>query len=121
MDKQQHKKENAIAILASSVTYAEAARLLEVNPCTIYEWLKDPEYVEKLEQTRNLIVGDAIGKLKGYCVRAVDTLASLLDDESSQVRRGAANDILNHVSRYKEIEEFEKRISNLERISNDKR
>jgi len=110
-----NKKESALLILASSPSYAEAARLLEVDPSTIYEWLKDKEFSDRLEQLRNSIFTEAISKLKGHSTRAVDTLADLLTDESSQVRREAANDILNHATKLKEVQEIEARLKVLEK------
>lgn len=116
MNKQERSKENALVILASSPTYAEAARLLEVDPSTIYEWLKDKDFVARLEQARNFIVSDAINKLKIHTTKAVDTLAFLLDDESPQIRRGAANDVLNHVAKLWELQEIEERLSTIEKM-----
>lgn len=121
MNKQERSKESALIILASSPSYTEAARLLEVDPSTVYEWLKDKEFATRLEQTRNLIFGEAVSKLKGHCTKAVDTLASLLSDESPQVRRGASNDILNHATKFKELQEFDQRLAALEQRSKNKR
>ena len=120
MKKQERIKESALVILATSPSRAEAARILGVDPSTIYDWLKDEEFSAKLEQTRNLIVSDAISTLKSHTTKAVDTLAALLDDESSQIKRGTANDILNHVMKFNELQEIEARLRVLEKTQQTK-
>jgi len=115
--KPMRSKENALIILASTPNYREAAKQLNIAVPTIYSWLRDPEFASKVEETRNEIVSDAIAKMKGYAVKAVETLANLMDDESAHVRRAASNDILNHVGRFMELKEFEQRLINLERQS----
>jgi len=112
--KQARSKENALVILATCTNYQEAARQLDITPPTIYQWLQDPEFAAKLEETRSSIVSDAVSKMKGYSIKAVETLAALLDDASSQVKRAAANDILNHVGRLMELKEIEVRLKALE-------
>lgn len=115
-----NKKEKALLTLASCSSYAEAARVLEVDPSTIYEWLKDKKFAERLERLRSSIFTEAINKLKGHSAKAVDTLADLLIDENSQVRRGAANDILNHATKLKEVQETEARLKALEKAQQAK-
>ena len=112
--KTKKSKEDAIVVLASCSSFPEAAKELGVTVQTIYNWLADPEFLAKLESVRNQIVSDAISKLKAHTTKAVETLVLLMDDENSQVRRGASNDILNHVSRLMEIKELEVRLKALE-------
>ncbi|MGE4574522.1 hypothetical protein [Parachlamydia sp.] len=119
--KSKKSKEDAIVVLASCSSYAEAARELGVSIPTIYKWLGDPEFEAKLESIRNQIVSESISKLKTHTTKAVDTLAMLLDDDSPQIRRGASNDILNHVSRFIEIKEIEVRLKALEAIQPTRR
>jgi len=104
----------ALPILATSPNYTQAARTLGVSTERIYAWLKDPEFKNKLEKLRNEIVEDSITKMKGYTSKAVDTLGALLDDGNPSIRRGVANDLLNQVTRFIELQELEKRISILE-------
>lgn len=119
--KTKKSKEDALIVLASCSSYIEAAKQLEVSPPTIYKWLADPEFSAKLDAIRSQVVNDALSKLKSHATKAVDTLALLMDDESSQVRRGAANDILNHVGRFMELKEIEVRLKALESVQQAKR
>lgn len=66
---------------------------------------------------RYALIAEATAKLKTNTVKAADALAELLESNNEMVKRGAANDILNNVSRFKEIVEFEERLSKLERTS----
>ena len=114
--KLKKSKEDALVCLASCSSFNEAAKQLGVSVPTIYNWLIDPEFSAKLDSIRNQIVSEAISKLKTHTTKAVDTLALLMDDESSQVRRGASNDILNHACRFMELKEIEVRLKALEAI-----
>jgi hypothetical protein len=115
--KQERSKENALIVLATCSNYIEAAKQLEVTPQTIYEWLKDEDFAAKLELTRNHIVNNAICSMKAHVTKAVDTLGRLLDDPSPQIQRGAANDLINHVSRFIELKDLQKRIEAIEQKS----
>ncbi len=104
----------ALPILATSPNYTQAARTLGVSTERIYAWLKDAEFKRELDKLRNEIVEDSVAKMKGYTSKAVDTLGSLLDESNPSIRRGVANDLLNQVTRFIELQELEKRISTLE-------
>lgn len=114
-DKLKRSKETALPILACTPDYTEAAKLIGCSRGEIYEWLKDEDFKAQLEKLRSRLVDDAISKMKAHVTKAVDTLAMLMDDESSHVRRSACNDILNHVARFIELKEMEDRLVNLER------
>ncbi len=65
---------------------------------------------------RNELVENALDQLKITSCKAVATLAKLLDkDDSPSVQRSAANDILNQVVKFRELQELEDRISVLEK------
>lgn len=89
----------------------------------IYTWLReDPVFKVKLEMMRTELVtrafSEAVEKLKISMTTAVDTLVSLLEREDyPNVQRAAANDVLSHIQKFKEIQELEERIAKLERQS----
>lgn len=118
-DKVQRNKEAALPILATCPNYSEAARLIGVRPAQVYEWLKDPSFKAELDKLRSEITAkstdEAVSKLKNSMTKAVDTLVKLLDrDDCPTVQRAAANDILNHIQKFKELQELEERITLLE-------
>jgi hypothetical protein len=60
---------------------------------------------------------DGIYHLKTCAKKAAMTLASLLDREDfPAVQRAAATDILNQIAKFKELEEQEERLANLEKL-----
>lgn len=63
----------------------------------------------------NHMIADAVEQLKAYTNKAVSTLVNLLDVDNNALQRNVANDILNYVARYKEIQELEERIEAMER------
>jgi HEAT repeat protein len=116
-NKMSRSKVKALPILATTPNYSEAARLIGCSYDQIYSWLRDPDFKNELEKLRSQLVDDAISKMKSHVTKAVDVLATLMDDESSQVRRAACNDILNHVGRFIELKELETRLVNLEKVT----
>jgi len=107
-------RQNALLVLATTPDYTKAAKQLGVAVSTIYDWVSEPAFVSELSTLRNRMVEEGIAKLKGHVTKAVDTLGVLLDDTSSQIRRGAANDILTHTVRFKEHMDLENRLAELE-------
>lgn len=108
--------EKALPVLAVTPNYQEAAKILGCNKYQIYEWLKNEEFKENLESLRTEIVNEAVSKMKSHVTKAVDNLALLMDDDCPKIRRGACNDILNHVGRFMELHEIQQRIGKLEKI-----
>jgi len=104
----------ALPVLAASPNYTQAARTLGVSTETIYAWLKDAQFKKELDRLRNEIVEDSVAKMKGYTSKAVDTLGLLLEDVNPAIRRGVANDLLSHVTKFMELQEFERRLCALE-------
>lgn len=54
-------------------------------------------------------------------MKAVNTLEQLLNAESEAVRRAAANDVLGHALKYRELSEIEARLESVEKIILEKR
>ena len=112
--KAARSRENALPILASTPNFSQAARIIGCSEEQIYVWMRDSEYKAQVDNARSELVEEAIQKLKANMTKATDVLVLLLDDESSVVRRGCANDILNHAGRFMELRELERRIESLE-------
>ncbi len=108
----------AIPFFAACSSVEAACKESGISKDTYYKWLKGPLFKSELDNARNQIVDDAISQLKINTTKAAMTLAALLDrDDSPAVQRAAANDILNHVGRFKELQELQERIEKLERLS----
>lgn len=100
--------------LLSCGTYEEAARQANVSAKQIHCWLKIPTFKTELEKRRAEIIEKAVNKLKYSTSKAADTLISLLSHSNPAIQRGAANDLLNHVVRFIELQDIEQRLNLLE-------
>lgn len=105
----------AIPHLVVSTSYEKGCRKAGIARNTLYEWLKDPAFKAELNLQRDQVIEGALDILKGHISGAVDALVGLLDTENEYLRRSVANDIIEHVLKGRELEDFEKRISELER------
>lgn len=101
-------------ILAAS-SYEAAAIAIHISTKQIYTWLKDPYFKEELDKRREQLMETAINTLLGNTAKAALALASLLDSPNDFVKRGAANDILTQTLKLREMFEFEKRLSRIEK------
>lgn len=104
----------ALPHILSSPSYEEAARRAGVSAKQIHEWLKDREFKFELEKQRNQVADAAINILKMNTTKAAETLGELLSSSNEAVKRGAANDILHHVLRFRELQELKDRVAILE-------
>jgi len=68
---------------------------------------------------RDAIADAALDTFKTYILRAVDTLAKLLEAEDERVRRAAAKDIIDFTFRVRETQDIERRLSRLEEKTAD--
>ena len=119
-DKTRRSQELVLPRLAVSSNYSKTCNELGLSQDTLYSWLHDdPEFKEQLDTMRsqvcNMVFEEAIATLKNSTTKAVTTLVALLDrDDYPAVQRAAANDILNHIQKFRELHELEVRISKLE-------
>jgi len=104
----------ALPFFVTSCSDIDACRKANISKQTYYEWLKNPHFKAELKHLRDLVIEDAVEQLKAYTSKAVSTLVNLLDVDNSALQRNVANDILNYVARYKEIQELEESIEEME-------
>lgn len=104
----------ALPYLLACATYEEAAHQANVSVKQIYCWLKTTTFKAELDRRRNEIIEEAVNKLKCNTTKAADTLVTLLSHSNPMIQRGVANDLLNHVAKFIELQEIEERIQFLE-------
>ena len=108
------RQNTAISALLTTPTVEQAAETAGVGRTTVFRWLNQPEFREELRRRRNEIVDCALDTFKVYVLRAVETLARLLDSEDEKVARLAAKDVLAFVLKTRELQELEGRLDKLE-------
>jgi len=106
----------AIPILIGCDTVEDAARQTRISKNTLYTWMKKEEFNEAVSLARKKLLDKAMNKLMNVSMKAVVTLENLLDAESEAVRRAAANDVLHHLIKYRELEDIESRLEIVEKI-----
>ena len=106
----------AIPHLVTSPTFEEGRKKARLSKNALYKWLKNPAFKDELIQQRNIVITEAMETLKANIGQAVNALIELLDTEKESLKRQVANDILNHGLKVIELQEMEKRLSELERI-----
>lgn len=111
----------AIPILIGCDTVEEAARSTGIARGTLHGWLKQPEFQDAVSEARKKLLDKAMNKLMNICMKAVLTLEKLLDGESESVRRAAANDILSHALKSRELKEIEDRLLSVEKVVFERR
>lgn len=118
-DKQEltPKQRASLSFFLSCNTIDEAFKEAGISRNRYYEWMKEPGFKSELNSLREEVVCDAVGQLKTSATKAALTLCSLMDrDDCPSVQRAAANDVLNHVVKFKELQELEKRLDEVERL-----
>ena len=107
----------AVNALLTHPTVAAAAGVLGVAPSTIYRWLGENAFRAALAQAEGEAVAAAGRRLAALAETALDELARAMVDPMTPAptRVRAAEVVLNNLLRYREIVQFEIRLTDLER------
>ena len=87
------KKTSLALAIARGQSIAAWAKKNEVPRSTAFRWANEPEVRREAEATRRRALGQAIGRLSNFAMRAADriiTLAKEADSESVQLRASRA-------------------------------
>ena len=112
------KKRRAIVALLECPRIEDAAQSAGVSDRTIYRWLRDPVFVAELHQAETTALGDAIRSLIADQKSNYAVIRSIRDDKrsSAAVRLRAAVALDNSLLKWRQFQDFELRISELERV-----
>jgi DNA mismatch repair ATPase MutS len=112
------KQHKALAALLSEPTVTAAAAKVGIGERTLHTWLHEPAFDEAYTALRHEAVGLAVGRLQHATGIAVDALIEVLDTEytpaPAAVRVSAAKVIIEYAIRFRELDELESRIAQLE-------
>jgi len=113
------KKEEAIAALLVNRNTEEAARAVGIAPKTLLRWQQIPEFQAAFRAAKFAAYSQTIGRLHQMSNAAVSTLGKVMVDPSTPAatKVRAADSILNHTAKAVEAENFEARLSEVERIT----
>ena len=106
----------AIPALLTATTLDEGCKLARISRQTFYNWLEDANFKNELARQRSEMVQEGLQNLKSSLKKAVSVLIECLESNDLTVKRRAANDLLSHALRMREVEEIEDRIQKIEEI-----
>jgi hypothetical protein len=117
--KLRRKQEEAIVALLSQRSVEEAARIVNVVPRTLYRWFKEPEFDAAYRAARRSAYGQSIARLQQASTAAATTLLKVMVDPATpaSTRVRAAESVLTHAAKAIEIEDLDRRLSDLERAT----
>jgi hypothetical protein len=109
------RQRKIIPLLVVCGTITEAAEKAKVNRATVHKWMKDEDFRAEVERQRAEVTQEAFGMLSSNLTKAITVLAGLLEVIDMRLKRFAANDIIGHFLRYKELDELTRRIEAIEK------
>lgn len=112
--------EQLIAALASGATHAAAGEAAGISERTVRRRLADPEFRTRLRDAQERALDEALGRLAGGAVAAVERLLLMLrPGVPHAVQLGAARAILGNAIRVNDgrLDELEARLHELERAA----
>lgn len=116
-DERKRSATQALAIgVAAGMSLTDAAKQAGIKYITARRRASDPEFGRHVEELRQSITDQALGRLTRDMTAAADTFSALLADPASQVRLAAAKAILDYRSRLKADGELREKVARLETL-----
>jgi len=111
-------QEKAISALLSSPSISEAAKAVGIGERTLWRWLKLDDFTEAYREARVELVNQAITLVQAGMAKAVQTLKDVMTNEKApaSARVSAARAMIDMGLKATEIENLEKRITELEKV-----
>ena len=113
------KQEEAIIALMSHQSVEDAAQAIKIGARTLYRWLKEPEFESAYLKARRDAYKQGIARLQKNVGAAISILFKVMADAATPaaVKVRAVECVLDHSAKSIEIEEIERRVTELERAS----
>ncbi len=115
----QSQDDRLVVLLAAGATQTDAAATVGVSAKTVSRRLRDPQFANRVQETRAHLFEQSLGRLADGATEAVDTLRGLLASDEDRVRLSAAAKILELGLRARDAVEIERRVAALESIYGD--
>ena len=116
-EKKDQKQARAIAALLQAETIREAAKEAGLAEATLHRYLKDDVFKAAYREAKREVVEHAICQLQRSAGKAVKALSAIIDEQEApaSARVSAAKTILEMAMKAVEIQDLEKRITELEK------
>jgi hypothetical protein len=111
------KQRKTLRSLLENGDVKAAAAAANVSRTTVYSWLADPVFAKLLHEAEAEALQEISRQLALTGAAAVRTITALMEDSGAppSIRLRAADMILSHLLRLKEMSDIEARLSDLER------
>lgn len=117
------RKSKTLAALMSSRTLQEAADKAQVDPATVWRWLRrDEAFRDAYQESLRGIVEQAMGEVQRACSLAASALVDVLGDQDApaSARVSASKAILESSLKFIELCDLGARIEELERAMGER-
>ena len=115
MNKLTPLKMKLVAALVFEHDIQTAAMSVGVSRVTAYRWMKEAAFTEELVRQRDAVLTASLESVKTSSARAAAALTALLDVQDERLRRLVCNDILTRAMKIRELDDFERRLTALEK------
>ncbi len=115
-EKLTRKHEQAIAVLLSTPSIPEAAKVVGIGEATLWRWLQLPDFQAAYRAARRQVVERAVSELQAAASEAVETLKRNLHCENPGVEIRAAQIVLEQAIRGVELIDLQERVERLENL-----
>ena len=115
------RQEKLIAFLLTERTVDGACRRANVAVTTYWRWMKDKRFLVEYRNARVRILENAVARLQGITISAIDTLERNLNCENPSVETRTASVILEQAIKGLEILALEDRLESLEALIESER
>lgn len=114
-----NRSERYLTALLTSSTQKEAAEKAGISPRWMREVMRDPEFAAEYARRKAEIVDDATRQINGVYQKAIKTLETVIDSETSSNRDkiNASRAILEYGQQFTETNEVLTRLNDLERMT----
>jgi len=105
----------AALAVAAGKPIATAAAEAGIGERTLYTWLRKTEFKRRVDELRDRLVSEAVGKLSKSMGSAADVLEKLLRSRDEGTRLKSSRAILELAVRLRDHDEMARRLADLER------
>jgi predicted DNA-binding protein YlxM (UPF0122 family) len=105
-----------ITCILENNSIEEAAKKASVSRSTIYNWLRQDHFKDRLEQERKALFDEGLSTLKGATAKAAKKMVELLNSTDENIRRLTSKEIINVALKVVEIKKLEERVDHLEEL-----
>lgn len=107
----------ALPVILGAKNITAGVQKAGISKTTFYEWIKTPKFKAEFVRQRKDIIDLALHELKASTSDAVAVLRGLLNSKQENIRLRTALGMLDHISKFIELEELEQRIIELEKVA----